>query len=141
MFTLIDKIRNFFCPSAELSRIESIVFDAVKVNLRASDSELLDRQLKAINRVHRSPDSREVNLFVIRKGESAFPPELCFRNKSEFKIAVVDINATNGATLRARVWCVNGHVFSIEYKTSPSEFEETAAGEWRIECHIENCPS
>jgi len=142
MPSLISSLKGLFTPSAELSRIERAIFDAVREKLEPREAELWDKQLSAINKIHRSPDGREMNLYVMRNGTSDFPAELCFAKGGEFKIAVVDIvEKTGAAKLRGRVWCVKGHVFSIEYKTSFKEFESMAQGEWKVHCHIENYPS
>ena len=55
------------------------------------EAELWEKQLAAINKIHRSPDGREMNLYAIRNGKSDFPCELCFGKDGEFKIAVVDL--------------------------------------------------
>ncbi|WP_147373883.1 hypothetical protein [Massilia cavernae] len=142
MSSLIDALKCLLLPSAKLSPLERVIFDAVRVKLSTPDAELWAKQLQVINKIHRSPDKREVNLFVMRNGKSEFPRELCFEKDGEFKVAVVDLMAKRSATkLRARVWCVNGHVFSIEYKTSSRVFEEMAQGEWEVSCHIETNPS
>lgn len=139
MPSLISSLKNLFTSSAELSRIERAIFDAVREKLQPREAELWEKQLAIVNKIHRSPDGLEMNLYVIRNGKSDFPRELCFDKDGEFKIAVVDLVANGGAEkLRGRVWCVKGHVFSIEYKTSFKEFERAAQGEWQVHCHIEN---
>lgn len=101
-----------------------------------------DSQIEVINKVHRSPDGLEVNFYAMRNGESDFPEKLCFTKNDDFKIAVVDVSAGEGKQkLRARVWCVGGHAFSIECKTSFKEFEQATQGEWNAHCHIENYPA
>jgi hypothetical protein len=142
MPSLISALKGLFVPSAELSRLERTIFDAVREKLQPRQAELWEKQLAAINRIRRSPDGLEMNLYVMRKGKSDFPRDLCFDKDGEFKIAVVDLVANGGAVkLRGRVWCVKGHVFSIEYKTSFKEFENLAQGEWQVHCHIENYPA
>jgi hypothetical protein len=142
MQPLIDTLKNLFVPSARLSKLEKIIFEAVREKLQKAEADLLDKQLSAVNKIHRSPEGLEMNLYVMRNGNSDFPQELCFAKGGEFKIAVVDLVASTGATkLRGRVWCVKGHVFSIEYKTSFKKFESAAQGEWQVHCHIENYPA
>jgi hypothetical protein len=142
MSTITNAIKHFFTRALPLSELEIAIFAAVRNKLPANDAQLWDKQLAAVNKVHRSPDGKEVNLYVMRNGKSAFPSELCFARKDEFKIAVVDLATNTGATtLRGRVWCVNGHVFSIEYKSSHKEFERNGKGEWQISAHIENYPN
>lgn len=112
-----------------LSRLEAAIFDAVQLKLSPNNSELWAKQLQAVNKIHRSPDGREVN-FVMRNGKADFPRELCFTRSDEFKVGVVDLKAKlSESKLRARVWCVGGHVFSIEYKTPFTVFEQAAQGE------------
>lgn len=137
-FSLVDTVKNFISGSKRLSRLEICVFDAVCEKLPQQLGDLWAKQIAVVNKIHRSPDEKEVNLYVIAGGKSSFPMELCFTKRDEFKIAVVDLSANNGAVkLRARVWCVNGHVFSIEYKTSFKDFERQAQGDWQVSCHIE----
>lgn len=136
---LMGMLKSLFKPSAELSRLERAIFDAVREELAPREAQLWEKQLAAINRIHRNPEGKEVNLYVMRGGKSDFPREICFDKTEEFKIAVVDIVAGE-AKLRGRVWCVNGHVFSIEYKTSFKDFEKDASGEWKVHCHIETPP-
>jgi hypothetical protein len=120
------------------------MFNAVREKLNPPEAELWDKQLAVINKIHRSPDGREVNLYAMRSGKPDFPKELCFAKSEEFKIAVVDLEDTSPdikTKLRGRVWCVGGHVFSIEFKSSFKDFEKTAIGEWKVHCHIENYPA
>lgn len=135
-------MRRLFRTKVAFSRLETTIFNAVQLKLSPSNAELWTKQLNAINKIHRSPDGREVNLFVIRNGKADFPRELCYTRGGEFKVAVVDLKAKQSPSkLRARVWCVNGHVFSIEYKTPSTVFEQTAQGEWEVSCYIENQPA
>lgn len=142
MISLFDSIKNLFLPQAKFSKLEKVVFDAVREKLHDNEIELWDRQLAAVNRIHRSPDELEINLYSMRNGKSEFPEDICFENKKEFKVAVVDVKSSdNKVTLRGRVWCVNGHVFSIEYKTSFKEFEKITNGQWFASGHLETSPS
>lgn len=142
MSTLIDMLKALLLPCAKLSPLEMSVLGAVREKLPLHDAELLQRQLDAINRIYRSPDRRETYLYVVRNGKSDFPRALAFAKDGEFKIAVVDLTASeNAQQLRARVWCVGGQVFLIAYKTSPKVFEKAAQGKWGTECKILNYPS
>ncbi|NHZ91477.1 hypothetical protein F2P45_21065 [Massilia sp. CCM 8733] len=142
MSSLIGLVKKLFWTQVAFSRLETAIFDAVQGQLSPKDAELWGRQLKAVHKIYRSPDGRHVNWWVMRNGKSAFPQELCFTRTDEFKVAVVDLTAKQAkAKLRARVWCVNGHVFSIEYKTPFRVFEQAAQGEWEVSCHIVSHPS
>lgn len=137
-FSFVSAIKGVVFGSESLSKLEASIFGAVYEQLPQRLSDLWIKQFSVINKIHRSPDGKEINLYVIAGGKSSFPMELCFTKRDEFKIAVVDLSANNGAVkLRARVWCVNGHVFSIEYKTSFKDFERQAQGDWQVSCHIE----
>jgi hypothetical protein len=141
MPSLINALKSLFGSSAHLSKLEKTIFDAVGQKLQEKEAQLWNGQLAAINKIHRSPDGKEINLWAMRGGQPDFPKELCFGHSEEFKIAVVDVTANAGTLmLRARVWCVEGHVFSIEYKNSFKEFEKSAQGDWQVHCHIENYP-
>lgn len=142
MPSLINAFKSLFGLSAQLSRLEKTILDAVGQKLQEKEARLWALQLAAINKIHRSPDGKEVNLWVMRGGKPDFPKELCFGKSEEFKLAVVDVAASaGGLTLRGRVWCVGGHVFSIEYKNSFKDFEKSAQGDWQVHCHIENYPT
>jgi hypothetical protein len=139
---LIDALKSLFGASTQFSKLEKTIFDAVGKKLQEKEAQLWNGQLAANNKIHRSPDGKEINLYVIRGGKSDFPKELCFAKAEEFKIAVVDIAANAGALkLRGRVWCVGGHVFSIEYKNSFKDFERSAQEDWQVHCCIEEYPA
>jgi hypothetical protein len=97
MPALINAFKTLFICSAELSPLENAIFDSVREKLQPTEAELWVNQLAAINKIHRSPDGKEVNLYVIRNGKSDFPKELYFGKAEEFKIAVVDVSANAGA--------------------------------------------
>ena len=142
MLSIICSLKDFFRPSAAFTALERAILDAIGEKLQSPHAELWKAQVKVVNKVHRSPDGLEVNLYAMRNGKPDFPKEWCFTQTEEFKIGVVDISANDGRSkLRARVWCVNGHVFSIEYKTSSNAFEQAALGSWQVNCHIEKYPA
>jgi len=135
-------LQKLFRTRVTFSRLEMAIFEAVQSQLSHSNSELWEKQLQSVNKIHRSPDGKEVNLFSMHNGKADFPRDICYAHTGELKIAVVDLQAKiSGAKLRARVWCVDGHVFSIEYKTPFTAFEQEAQGEWNVNCHIENQPA
>lgn len=139
---LVSFLKRFFGLPRKPSSVESAILDSVRRELRESEARLWNAQIAAINKVHRSPDGKEVNFWAIRRGRVDWPKELCFDRPEEFKIAVVDVSANGGALkLRGRVWCVHGHLFSIEYKTSFRAFEESVQGDWNTHCHIESYPT
>ena len=135
------KLLNFFLDmlgrSDKFSLLECIVFNAIKGELPKDKLELFELQLNAINKVHRSPDGKEINLYFIKKGKSQFPSELCFSKKDEFKLAVIDLATVDTKLkLRARAWCAAGHIFSIEYQTSFKDFKFANKDQLIVKCHI-----
>jgi len=140
--SLLNVFKRLFDPRQRPFRLETAILDSIGPELPEGDALLWNAQVAAINKVHRSPDGKEVNFWVIQAGRADFPREICFARTEEFKIAVVDLTADDiKLALRARVWCVGGHLFSIEYNRSLSEFERMADGGWKIHCHIESYPA
>ncbi|WP_265706308.1 hypothetical protein [Verminephrobacter aporrectodeae] len=131
--------------SAHLSMLEKTIFNAVHEKLQPREAELWDKQIAAINRITIASGGVKANFFVMRNGKSYFPSELCFAKRRRFKIAEFDIETNTGAaTLHGRVWCVKGHVSSIEYGRDDSfrEFERMAQGQWHVvRCQIVNYPA
>ncbi|WP_265285418.1 hypothetical protein [Verminephrobacter aporrectodeae] len=128
-----------------ISMLEKTIFDAVREKLQPREAELWDKQIAAINRITIASGGVKANFFVMRNGKSDFPSELCFAKRRRFKIAEFDIETNTGAaTLHGRVWCVKGHVSSIEYGRDDSfrEFERMAQGQWHVvRCQIVNYPA
>ena len=139
--SLIDAVKQLFGAPPRLSTLEQAIFAAVGGSLRPKEAQLWSAQLALINRIHRSPDAKEVNVWCMRGGNPRFPPEVCYVETEVFKFAVVDVTAVaTGVSLRARVWCAEGHVFSIEYKRSFKDFEANAGTDWQVRCHVEHHP-
>jgi hypothetical protein len=103
---------------------------------------LWDKQVGAINKVQRLPDGVEVNFYRMKGGRPTFVPEIAFPNMTEeLQLAKVEVKlSTPAQKLVARVWCVKGFLFSIEYEGSASYFDE-AAGldnemQLKIDCEL-----
>lgn len=140
--SVIHVIKRLLGIRLKLSGLEMAILGSVARELRDRDARLWNAQVAALNKVHRSPDGKEVNFWAVGWRGVDFPKELCFDRSDVFKIAVVDVTANAGVlALRGRVWCVDGHLFSIEYKRSFRDFEKLAHGDWQVHCHIENYPS
>lgn len=139
MSSIMELFKGLLGAKATFSKLESAILGAVESKLAPDIRELWVKQLEAVNKIHRSPDGEEVNLFVIRNGKAAFPQELRFSSDGEVEVAVVTLRAVHSAAkLRARVWCVEGHVFMIVYDTPARIFEQAAQGEWEVHCDIVN---
>ena len=141
MQTIGRFFRSLLGQAGARSKLEESIFNSVEQKLDKGFEVIFKNQLAAINKIHRSPDFLEVNLYVVRNGKSDFPKELCFDRDDEFKLAVVDLQAAAvDAKLQANIWCVNGHVFSIEYKSSCRDFERAAKDKWQVKCQIQSKP-
>lgn len=117
-----------FGGSARLSDLEGRILDCVRSHLDASLVARWEKQVESINKVQRLPEGVEVNFYRMKGGRPSFDPELAFPNKAkELQLATVEISLSNASqTLMARVWCVKGFLFSIEYEGSVSYFDEAA---------------
>lgn len=93
MSTLIKVLKNLLNANAVLSRLEVEILGTIQRSLTPESAELWAKQISAINRIHRSPDGKEVNFFAMQNGKAKFPPDVCYKRTEEFKVAVVDITA------------------------------------------------
>jgi hypothetical protein len=117
-----------FGASNRLSELEKRILSCVRDRLDERIATLWDKQVQAINKVQRLPDGVEVNFYRMKDGRPTFDAELAFPNKTEeLQLAKAEIRLTNDSQkLIARVWCVNGFLFMIEYDGSVKYFEEAA---------------
>ncbi len=118
-----------------------MVLDCVRDHLDARIAKLWDSQVQAFNKVQRLPEGVEVNFYRMKNGRPSFDEALAFPNKTtELLIAKVQVELAGMGKLTAKVWCVKGFVFSIEYEGSVSYFEEAAGmdpqPEFRIGCEL-----
>jgi hypothetical protein len=143
MSSVIAALKTIFVAKQKFSKLESAIFSAVREQLTGDTLQLWDQQIAAINKIQRLPDGLEVDFYPMKVGKPNFAPEIAFQDRSEdFHLATVDVLATKvKAKLRARVWCVEGHLFMLKYLTSYKDFERIAQSEWQVYCHIENYPN
>lgn len=124
-------VSRLFKGGSQLSSIEKAILDCVRGKLEGKLLMLWDGQVQAINKVQRLPEGVETNFYRMLKGRPSFPEELAFPNKTEELLLAkvrVAVSGTKGE-LGAKVWCVSGFLFSIEYAGSVSYFEEAAGME------------
>lgn len=135
MKNLISKLLG---TGSQLSAVEKAVLDCVRGQLDAGVMKLWDGQVQAINKVQRLPEGVEVNFYRMKNGRPSFPEELSFPNKAkELLLAKVRIEVPDlKGKLNAKVWCVEGFLFSIEYVGSVSYFEEAAGMDPRPEFQV-----
>lgn len=121
-------IARMLGAGSRLSELEKLVLGCVRERLPESIAILWDRQIAAINKVQRLPEGVEVDFYRMKGGRPSFDDELSFPNKkAELLVAKVRVELSGMARLTAKVWCVNGFLFSIEYGGSVSYFEEAAS--------------
>jgi hypothetical protein len=127
MSAVTSLMARLFGATSRLSALEKMVLNCVRAKLNASEAELWDRQVNAINKVQRLPGGVEVNFYRMKKGRPSFDPDIALPNKStELLVANVRIELEGQGQLNAKVWCVKGFVFMIEYEGSVRYFEEAA---------------
>lgn len=128
-----------FGASSRLSDLEKRILDSVRAQLDERLLPLWDEQIKAINKVHRLPEGVEVNFCRMKGGRPTFDAELAFPNETEeLQLAKLEMKLANvRQKLVARVWCVKGFLFSIEYEGSINYFEEAAGLDTPSELHID----
>lgn len=123
-------MKNIFAKllggSSRLSELEKMLLDSIKDRLDKSISALWDKQVQAINKIQRLPGGVEVDFYRMKGGHPSFNNEISFPNKTkELLIANVKFELPNtNDTLLARVWCINGFIFSIEYEGNSKYIEE-----------------
>ncbi|WP_417069867.1 hypothetical protein [Niveibacterium terrae] len=134
-------IARLFGAGARLSALEKIILDCVENHLDARLRQSWNRQIQAINKIQRLPEGVEANFYRMKSGRSSFDEDLAFPNKTtELLVAKVQVELSGMGRLNAKVWCVKGFVFSIEYGGSVSYFEEATGmdplPEFRLTCEL-----
>ena len=143
LFDLINRLAriiklNIFGPD-KFTPLEEAILSAVREKLTDKMAKLWNKQMSLVNMVDRIV-YREVIFRRVKNGEIYNLTESLFPNKKEFCIATVDIFSRKNPSikLRARVFALNGYVFSIDYVSFSNEFEKKVPPEdWVIKCHIE----
>ncbi|NPC59190.1 hypothetical protein [Caenimonas soli] len=139
MPSLKSLLGALFGASNRLSDLEKRILVYVRAQLAERLLPLWDKQIHAINKVQRLPEGVEVNFYRMRGGRPTFDAELAFPNKAEeLQLAKLEMKLANvRQKLVARVWCVKGFLFSIEYEGSINYFEEAAGLDTPSELHID----
>lgn len=124
-------MRNFiatlFGAGSGLSELEKLILGCVRECLAEPIVTLWDKQVEAINMVQRLPDGVEADFYRLKGGRPSFDEKLSFPNKTtELLIANVWVELANTGKLTAKLWCVKGFLFSIEYEGSIKYFDEAA---------------
>jgi hypothetical protein len=142
MSTMKKLVAKLLGIDAQLSEVERAVLDCVRKELDVRMMSLWDRQVQTINKIQRLPEGIEVNFYRMKGGRPSFPEELSFPNRGkELLLALATISVPSlKSGLVAKVWCVEGFLFSIEYTGSVSYFEEAAGmdprPEFKVSCEL-----
>ena len=126
MFAIDFLIKKIF-KSNNLSKFEKRILDCVRKNIIDQYIiKLWDRQVESINKIQRLPGNIEINFYRIKNRRPRFDKALAFPNKTiELLLAEIQISCGETEDLVAKVWCVKGFLFSIEYSANvPIYFEE-----------------
>ncbi len=116
-----------------LSSFEWSILDLVRNHLGEDIKWLWDKQLSTINKIGRAPEGSEVNFYRMSRGRPTFDKNIAFPNKSaELLVAEVKVQIEGSEEIFAKIWCLNGFIFSIDYDRCPDYFEEAAG----MEAHI-----
>lgn len=123
MKSLLGKLLG---PRALFSDTDTLVLGAVRGRLAPELQGRWDAQIRAVNKVQRLPENVEVDFYRMKDGRPTFDPDLAFPNRTEdLLVAKVEVNhVDSGYSLLAKVSCVNGFLFSIEYQGSTKFLDE-----------------
>ncbi|HUS12156.1 MAG TPA: hypothetical protein VMZ30_16945 [Pyrinomonadaceae bacterium] len=117
---------------AQLTPLERRVVGVVSAQLGTDARQLFEAQVNPINKIQRHSSGKEVNLYAMRRGKPSIEERFLFPLRTETLLAKVQLNlGQEKLPLRAEVWLVNGHVFSIHFNKPPAETPET-------EIHVAN---
>lgn len=138
-------IRNAFARligvKSRLSRLEELILESVKEKLSEEVGNRWEAQIKEINKIQRLPGGVETDFYRMKNGRPTFEPRISFANKTEeLLIASVTIRSKENGELTAKVWCVKGFLFSIEFSGGAEYFEEMLSEELKeiftISCEV-----
>jgi hypothetical protein len=109
--SLFGSSRGRFLP------LEGSVLDAVAAGLEHETRSLFRRQIESVNLIQRHRKNREVNCYSMAKGRPAWDPSLRMKvDAQEYMLAEVRFKVpSNTSSLTAKVFLVDGFIFSIEF--------------------------
>ncbi len=117
---------------SQLRPVESRVITAVSSKLPSAARQLFDAQINQVNRIQRHPSGKEANFYTLRRGKPSLEERFLFPLRTETLLATVHLNlGQDKKPLRAEVWLVNGHVFSVDFNKTPGKPSEN-------EIHVDN---
>ncbi len=103
---------------------EVSMFKEIASSLSHDEQVILMAQVERVNKVQRHAHGKEVNLYQVKHGKPHYDEMFKFSGaEGERKLATVQLGAAGiPSLLKADIWVVSGHVFSIIYSKSPEEF-------------------
>jgi len=108
-----------------LTALESRVISTVSEKLSSAAKQLFDAQMNQVNRIQRLSSGKEANFYTLRRGKPSLEERLLFPLTTETLLARVHLNlGQEKKPLRAEVWLVNGHVFSVDFNKTPGKSSE-----------------
>jgi hypothetical protein len=115
---------NVFYP------FELCIFEKLKSLLGKEGGLILQKQIDVINKVQRFAKGKEVNLYQMKWGKSAFDDTLCFPNKeAEVLLATASLSGESKETIKLKVWLVKGRIFSLTFNKSPENLSITSSSQ------------
>ena len=108
----------------QLGPLESLILDAAESKLSTEARARYRSRIRSINKVQRVVDDKEVNLFVMKGGRPFLDNRYRFEaDDDEVLLATVLLKHPDRQdTLKAEVLLSQGHVTSLAFNQSPSEF-------------------
>ncbi|HWQ91721.1 MAG TPA: hypothetical protein VN673_08620 [Clostridia bacterium] len=114
-----------FFGRPRLTAVESRVISAVSGKLPPAAKQLFDAQMDRVNRIQRFSSGKEANFYTLKRGKPSLEERFLFPLRTETLLATVHLNLDQDKKpLRADVWLVNGHVFSVDFNKIPGNPSE-----------------
>jgi hypothetical protein len=118
--------RLFRRGTSGFTEFESKVLSALSDVLTPTEMERLHERVKRINLVQRLDGGREVNAFAMQGGKPVLDEDTRLDSSTgEKALAQITIEGIAGTANKARVWLVDGNLFSIEFD-DPTEHADTS---------------
>lgn len=109
----------------KLTPLESRVISAVSGKLPSAVKQLFDAQMDQVNRIQRLSSGKEASFYTLRRGKPSLEERFLFPLRTESLLATVHLSlGQDKKPLRAEVWLVNGHVFSVDFNKTPGKPSE-----------------
>ncbi|MGB7159654.1 MAG: hypothetical protein WBD40_16425 [Tepidisphaeraceae bacterium] len=106
--------------SNRLNRLEALLLDSLIGKLPREAADLLRLQISDINKIQRIVRGTEVDFFAMKRGRVAWEESHLFPCRQERKLATATVFSHEvQLRLKAELWIVDGHIFSIQFGAEP----------------------